>query len=395
MKKFLIYALSLIFVSSAFISCSDDDDDNGKIPGDDWNYSSLTPEQQKEKLSEEALGLLSEMQDLSNAKGVELLTTFYFLSDYLFDDDDEVSVSNQTQKNIFSVKSALDIADLLGKYTWNVQTQSFDWEPAENIVIEIPSSLTSIENDGKIEANILGITNIGQEILPTEVSIKMYVAGKEEGSITAKATYGSTVIPNTAQATFVIDQYTVTANASKGSTNKAEVTLKKGSKTLIEGNATATGDVDKVVAGTAYPEGGEAVVKITDNLQVSGEIEYAKMAAAMYALEEEAEKKYKEEGAWTNELEEWYSKEYVKIQNQYIDANLISRSNKYKIAQLEFISVDDSYTWGSTTYTDFYEVPALRFNDNTVIEAEVYFGTGFDKVLAALNELILEFYPEF
>jgi hypothetical protein len=76
---------------------------------------------------------------------------------------------------------------------------------------------------------------------------------------------------------------------------------------------------------------------------------------------------------------------------------LVATKDNHKIADVIVEAErNDDYDWyyyqnfGQKIY-NYNQVVYLKFNDNTLIEAEVYFGDGFDKLIDKFKELLEEF----
>lgn len=398
MKKFLITALSLVCFTSVFMSCSDDDDNKGNNGNgyDGYPYSELTQQQQKEKLNEDGLKFIAEMQDLSDEKGVGLLTTFYMLTDMSNPGGSSEPDANDAivdSQRAIAVDNIININEFYGKYTWDAEIQEWEIsESADKLVFEFPASLDAETNNGKIE-----ITGVASDVnydgyqLPKELNAKLFVDNLDAGSITVKSNIVSgTSIPSTAEATFVFGKYKLAMNADKGNTNKATVKLTKDSKTLLDGNVNLVANLDEWVnKGDDYvPSSANGGIKILSILEMSVKsANIAKIAEEVYVIE----KKYNAMEEWTSDLEKAETDEIVAVYNKYMDAGLVSLDDKTAIATLVASTREETY--GSYKY--YYQDYALKFHDDSEAYLDVYFGTGFSKVINAINDFIESFVPAY
>ena len=156
-------------------------------------------------------------------------------------------------------------------------------------------------------------------------------------------------------------------------------------------------------------------MKLMDDLVIIYQIDAANMAREIDKIESEYDKNYPN---WSSsnyytllgQLEKKYSDDMEKAVTKYMQVGLFSITENYKIADLILRSekVDeywDNYRWNdaygywewswSNPYVKLYDeyggVPYLKFRDNTLVEAEAYFSSGFGKLESTWKDFIEAF----
>lgn len=383
MKKLFIYTLALVLAVPAFISCSDDDKKKD-IPEEDFKnypYSSLSPEKQKEKLIVDGKSVIAQLDGLSQAKSIELLLSFQDLVEI---DDPQLPNSPAIGKNVIYVN------DFNGTYTWNKEAQKWDkTADANKLSFVLPAKRGGTTNNGKIE--ITGVSagvNLSGYELPKEAQIVLNADNAVVGTISIKATEVSAdKAPKTATIKMNLDNgYTLDLAAEKGSTNVASFQFKKGDVTILGGTADLSGNVDVAELGK-----GNAEVKILNNLVIWGNVDIENINKEVAILDEA----YDSVENYTEAIEKKYEEDWCAIMNKYSDIKLSSREDKTKIASLSYGVKEDVYTYNGlkedVVFKNYDSVMFLKFNDNTSVEASVYFGTGFDSVLSVWNDFVNKF----
>ncbi|MFW5762328.1 MAG: hypothetical protein ACOCXH_15240 [Cyclobacteriaceae bacterium] len=103
-----------------------------------------------------------------------------------------------------------------------------------------------------------------------------------------------------------------------------------------------------------------------------------------------------------DELREIYDTDDYEIQdslaavavNKYLNLRLLDGSNKI-IAKVEAYSVTEVEEWGTEEYTYTYIDFRFKFGDGSKVDAETYFGDGFDSFMAEVNNMINELNKEY
>jgi hypothetical protein len=415
MKKisFLLIA-SFICVGVLFTACGDNNENGGTTPPEP-GYSTLTPEQQKEKLQNEGIAFLNEVDGLKDLKAIKILVEF----SRLMGSESESTTYYQTM-GLRADDDLLHIADFYGIFTWNEQTGEWtrtdsktaaEWHfkvdgiPAKIVATAVSSGVTGSFTDQYYnnywdEEEQVWIYEVTEETtsfeIPKEVNVKLYSNTTEVGSVSVKADVkDANTAPKLTELTYTLDNYTHSTKFAKGTPNIATSTLKKGNKVLIDAKIDVSGNLDDLVNAEdendiSYPETGNATIKILDNLSFVGKVEIAKYVEAGKKASQEFSK---------NEAKYGYEKARemaliaeVAAMNAYWHLYLVSLSDNTKIADLiykaEWGTETTENEWGTDTYSYYNVIPVLKFNDNTQVEAAVYFSEGFDTFLDKLEKFV-------
>ena len=374
MKKLLFTKLLLLGLCLGLVSCSSDDDDNNNNANgnqyEDTPYSQLTPGQKKEKLNEDAVAFFTEMNGLSSSKALDALQSFYSLcAEY---GAPELSNSPAAGKDIMTIN------DFYGKYTFNAESEEWIKSASANqLVLSFPLNKTS--NSEIIVTGVSSNVVNGEIQLPKELNAKISIDGTQVGAIELKANLTSLEsIPSSANVKFTFDEYTLAMDANKGNINTASTKLTKGSKVLLNGKADLTANLDNL--SDENVKDGNIEIDLMDRLAIAGKVDFSSLTKEESKLQEESEYDHD-------------SKEYVealaKIYNKYYNLDLVSKTDGTKIAKVIFIAAP--YEEG-VAYSYYDEVLALQFDDNTIIEASVFFGSGFDKATKAASDFRDKFF---
>jgi hypothetical protein len=394
MKKFffILWAIALgSFLS--FTSCGDKDsvtDDTLGI-GDisklnDYKYSDLSEEKQKEKLQEDANGFLSELQGLKTNDGIKVLKTFNSL---LETSSPETSVFDPQQSSLRSVNDILKISDLYGKFTWNASKK--DWDKAESGK-ELEFNFPVGNQTGRITVSGVssGVTTpaeseddeYGYLDIPKEVSGKIYLGNSEVSSLHATTTIkDANKVPTLTELTYTLGEYTLSSSVSTTNSNVATSTFKKGKTILIDAVADLSGNLDNLLKEDDITGQGNVIIRIMNKLAFAGTVDATNYGKAINQADDNW-KKDKDQYGW-EKADENFTKASSKAFNDYWNLFLVSLTDNYKIATLKNKAVLYDGYWE--------EVAVLRFNDNTEVEAEVFFSSGFDVFFKNLEDFIHAF----
>lgn len=376
MKKIVTLFLSFSLLATVFSSCSSDDDKNEDFKN--YPYSSLTPTQQKEKLGQDANSFITSMDGLSSAKSIALLNSLDALLEIaqpVFSATDGLRAST----------SIIYIKDFYGKYSWDAANKTWIKSvSADKLILEFPATKTSTANDGKIE--VTGVSsgnNTGEYELPKELNALLYVGTTNVGSIQVKGTdINAATAPKAAEVKFTLDGYTLQMNAERGTKNVASFKLTNGSTVLLDGNVDLIANLEKVIdngnISGSDAGAGNVEVNIMNNLVIYGTSDLGKIASELDAIEA----KY-DEIEYSNTKWRTYEEEKMASLNKNSALVLASKGEKAKIATIEMRVKD----LGS----EYESVPTLKFGDDTVVDADVYFSTGFNSVLNTWNNFINKF----
>ena len=109
------------------------------------------------------------------------------------------------------------------------------------------------------------------------------------------------------------------------------------------------------------------------------------------AIGKKYEDKYGYSYDWSDAVNEAYMKEAVALFNKYANLYLVSTKDKCKIADVEISYAKEEECWSGYCETYYYTDFLLVFNDMTKVSAEVFFGSGFNKVIDAWMDFLSNF----
>ena len=127
-------------------------------------------------------------------------------------------------------------------------------------------------------------------------------------------------------------------------------------------------------------------MKIGADLAIVGHADVKKILEEIEAIVDKYREEYNENYTLEN-----YAKEIVAVVNKHAKLYLISTKENHKIADVEMGYSKEENCWNG--YCDTYYSPDLLlvFSDKTKISAEVFFGSGFNKVVDAWMDFLARF----
>ena len=404
MKKLFLIPLCLLFI----VACK-----NGPSPDrpdidayNNYPYSSLTVEQQKDKLADESDAILKNLKDLPNADGVKVLKSFFNLLEQSTPEMEEV-LDYDKNKNIINVK------DMNGEFTWNAATESWSKKALSNkVVFNFPVN-NSTSNNGKVEITGTGSgkqENVdgGKIELPKDAKFTAFLSNKEVASIEVKATDPNIDnIAKDASVKVALGNYVISTSAKKDTDSKVSSTFsfKSGSNVILDAILSSTIDWEYIYEYERYMgydyETWESIYETVKDTTIMLDYQVAELnignnlAIVGYVNVKEMNKKLDEiyekydNLPWNEVNREAETKEKVAVYNANMKMTLVSKKDKCKIATLKFICVTEIDDYDGYKY--FYMEPVFVFNDKTEVSAETFFSTGFNKVIGAWMDFLESF----
>lgn len=405
MKKFFYLLLACCLIGFTACGGDDDNDDGGGSGGDvkkyeEYEYSNLTVSQQKEKIQEDANDLLNEFEALKTNEAIKVLTAFPGWTE-----DDPSNLEPDYNWNLKSSTDIVKIADNYGIYTWDdeeenwVETSSSDhleyrnFPVGENqrgrIVITAVSSGVYAEENGYYYDYEIGEYEevIEKTELPKEIKVKIYLGNKEVGSAQVNSEIkNTTTMPSVSSAVYNLGDYTMSTNVTKASPNTAVSTFKKGNTVLLEAKADISGNIDQIIEDDDYTNGGDikgnVVINIYNKLVIAGNMDIRK-----YLQKEDELGAIYENSDYDESAEKAYIEGLAKAFNDNSELFLVSLKEETRIATLEMKAKPyKEYSW---TYWE--TVPALRFGDKSLVEAETFFSSGFNLFIQNFKDFLDSF----
>lgn len=323
-----------------------------------------------------------------------------------------------------ATESIIKLSKYHGEYTWDAETEDWvksDKEVTDKLIAIFPATRTSKSNDGKIEVKAsASSTVIENHEIPSNVVADFYVANSKKGEMTLEATgVSESSFVETAKLNMALGMYNLTADVDKkGNKNTAKVNFTKGDDAILS----AFADLEAIITAEnldkediSSVKDGNFVITIAKDLAIAGYVDGKSLLAEINKIEEEEEAAY-ESYDWTGgKLGEYekalldLAKRKVAAFNAYTNLALVSTSEEYKVAKVSFeLDIEEyeatgyydknqdgeiDYNTEKYNYTVYYtsEMYILNFNDDTKVEASVFFGEGFDKVVKMWEDFVEKF----
>lgn len=447
-----LFLLSLV-ASQLMVSCSSDDSPETDPTTDPTKeltlaeeianivkqpYSSLTPANQKVKLEAEANDILVQL-DKSKSSGaieaIENLGRLFSLKHIdLFDGKSDNGVSE-----------VLNISGVYGIYTWNdaqkiwVKTASTTElkfvfpakksQTANNAVLTSKSTSSDIKfsnvdtyGSGYYDEDTEEYVTIPSVqdwfYLPTSVDAVLTIDGGQSATLASTAKYAKN--KSVEDYTFKVtlnDGYTWEMSGKKATESTSKASFTYNGKNLIEFTAGSTADIDNLINTpelAKYQGKANGLVKIMENFVIVSQSDLVNAAIDSDNLDKTVlpnlnfnSKDYYADMTTYNLK---YSQGKAANFNKNTKAILASKKDGTKIADIVVHSEESDiyYPWqkwvaegtsgywtydsSSTVSVKYYtEVYYLKFNDNTEVEMNAYFSTGFEN----LNTKFTDFYQSF
>ena len=408
-KKFFI---PLMLVATLFMTgCNKDKDNDNKSLEDmdeflNYPYSELTSDQQKVKLEQESIDLLNELQAANSLKMIDAFEYFFDLLDWDTPDIDDPWQEGNSQN---AEQWIFDVTNLYGVFTWNSSRK--EWTQSNStseLKFVFPSSSKSQSNNASLS---LKGTNSSANItwkwedywdeyediykLPGSVSGILTVDNKETAKIEASAEYqkmdkieidedetieGSSPVKTNFKIT-TEEGYTYQYEIDgKGKSTKLETQLSRDNKILIEALYQMDIDIKSLIDDAS--EDVDNIFDLDSDVKANGYMKLMDNLMLVYAIDaanlaEEIDRIDSRYYSYTKQ----YNDEMEKALAQYMKVSLVSTKDGYKIADLIPKSERDDYG-------DYFLNLYLRFNDNTLVEAEAYFSSGFGKLESKWEDFV-------
>ena len=438
--------MSLV-LSQLTISCSSDDSNDETTTEQSLEeqianikkqpYSDLTPEKQKVKLESEANEMLVQLDKTKNLSAFEAIENLNRLLDI-----STVDIFSGINEN--EVEDIINTAGVYGIYTWNNTAQGWTKTPSTSelkFVFPAKESLTSnnasfsansISSDIKVEVEDSYNWETDVEVndyffLPTSTDAVLTIDGTKAATFaqTAKYSNGKEIPNEFSYKMTLIEGYAWEMSSSKATENTAKATFSYNDKNLISFNSGSTANIDELLkedALTKYRGTANGLITLMDNFVIVAEMDIAAQAADEKALKENNVRPiepdydnpnadYKAYYTALNAYEKKQSEGEVANYNKNMKLILVSKKDGTKIAELVQRSETDGESvfnlpvwnteyeyWSSYdengesfSKTYFNEVVYLKFNDNTEVEMDAYFSTGFADFESKFEDFITSF----
>jgi hypothetical protein len=408
-KHFMVLAIA---VPMLLTSCGEDDKNEDKGDYNYGSYSSLTPEQQKAKLSQDALSFLDKfngVEDEANkvmgvyqafmANNGESIVQFFMsaITDTIIKGEDFYAKYNYVGgSSVWSQTPSTSSLEINFRGTTSSTTndaQIVATVTSTTAVIPLSSEDDDVDYPNSGDGSNFGKGRISKETennlymqVPSNLAITLKLSGQElaVGSLVIKD-FSTSAIPSQAELRFKLGSYDMVFGFTKNNTDshKSNLTITKSNETILDANLAAKIDnIDQLLgenSDAVMPGNSNLQVKMLSDLVLVGNVDVKSLNAEMNALD----KKYGSGSNYDYEESKAYVDEYVVIFNKYAKVWLSSRNDEVKIADMYAVSVP-VLGYQNYYYTDY----VLDFGDGVPISAEVYFSKGFESVIAAIESLL-------
>lgn len=429
--KILMVALS---VGLIFTSCKKEEDG---FPKKEPKFSKLSPEEHKKNLESSAITLMNETQGLLDVKAAlaaenmlsisggsmfkKELTKNMFVQILatLNDGNQGLNIDKVLKNQKGEIQDGFD--DIAGVYSWNSSAEEFDFEESNDLVVKFPFSSTSTSNDCEMSMTLQTVAVNGEitgmEEMPSNVTCKLKIQGKEEASYILTAKYDTKGLPTEFKSTLNVSSYKWQYSLNKSNSSlSVDFLYAHGSKTLVNyggqvgGNlnfddikafAESLEDMEDYEAGT-LTDGGTYVQNIKMYFQVVDIklIETANTKALLAALDPIIVKA--DNGDYTDDE---LTEKVVPVLNSNVNLYLMYVEDFRKIADAQFFVDVDEHTYYDNIYNEstgestFGEVTETRkqpnvqlvFKDGSKSTFDAYFEKGFEDLEKEMEQMAQEF----
>lgn len=393
----LYYLLLSAAISFTFFSCSSDDGPSSSTPNP---YAGLNSEQVKEQLESDAMAFLTEIEGLEDEQAFKTLSVFAELN----------GTDGSFLRSMSTLRGETDESDveLDGKYVWNAENSSWDISELEGQrEYHFPSTVTGTKNTEKIVLKLTGANGNEESAL---VDAKLYSNEKSIGSAVGNMTgIQEERTLKFADLTLSLGQYVLALKTNAAQKSTLTFSLKKGELVLLNLLADMSEDYSNLEE-IEEPEDANVSLTILDRLVMIGKMN-------MKAYDDEDNRLSDEYYSYNSYYERYLNgnseKYYTAVANNFNKQSNIALKtiSGAFIAKLEAkaafdenevltVSKDEqSGKWYDPVLGKFVDqkpeytleywtsYPILRFEDDTTVEASVYFSKGFDKIIKWVNNI--------
>jgi len=416
--------LLFIILLFCFFSCKVDDGSSAdKVPPE--TQSTLTAEQQKERLDQEGINFINHLEDMEKPDLMDPLIYFIEISEYL--EDDQFDLSAKVARNFIlsskrlsdnPLKSAISndatsfkkmMNDNQGVYTYNRIYETWK-KTAANGRIEFvfpANKSTTTNNTTFIFSNLSTITVSNYDLyedledLPTTLNVSLKVDNVEKYGYSISNEYNSDNIPTKESTSLVIAPYKFTEeySLSKDKTVALSSSMSTGNTVFMTISATSDGDFTNnlFTADSIVEE--DIVNKVNasmqiENVKVVGNLDFKNLAVKLNELDLKYEKQYNPDN---DQYPRAYYDDYVSafkangaVKILFVDKNeVFANLIPYVLSEKDWYWKYDltTYNWREVEYTRNDIAFELEFTDGSKVD-DSYFDSGFSAFVDELNSII-------
>ena len=390
MKKNNILILALFLSLIGFSACDSDSS------SDELAFTELSDEDIKQKIEDDGIATMKEMDDMENLQVLKVLDEIISLDEeyrsakIIQNRINSIATGAITKSALYEEEDVIVLADefdsIAGIYVWDDTTEDFELETESSSVLSFEYTL-----DGG-EVAILEISDfktiattdadLDDEIadIPTSVKVVLTIDGERALSYSFNAEYYSDNMLKYTKETLKAEEYAFESimDMTDKSTAKESISLTHNDYIIFkeEASLSSTEDYDYYLDILKDEEAGnEMSEELLDaanfNLQ-SGNIKF--VATANFAKVLEADENITDD-------------QFIELLNNNIIGYLMFSDSKTMIAKSEFYMAEE-YDDYSDTYETYLDAKFV-FKDGSAV-SEDYFSTGFEDLIEAFNDRIEE-----
>ena len=451
--------MTCAIASCALVTACKDDaeeiyvDESGQIketaPGKVINpetFAPISPEENKRKLEDDGLDLLSSVEDLTKSPAIDVSTTFVNFLDQATaaPANGRLSATSRTLKSLGEGKASTQdvfaalrtaekepesIQEFYDQYTgvWSWNTEKEDWDyqaEGDKIVFAFPSTETGTENNAQYTIHSYeGLSSRENPYgeyegdLPTKIVTELTVDGQSQATYLFSAAYNQAGEPEQLTTSLSVNSF-VFSIVSDNNTEKVGVqySLKRDSKTLLAMGSGAYGNFsndyflsleEKEDAHT-----GDIVNRVDAYFQLMNVVVAGDMDVKKYldGYEDNYEYHYDEDGRYQGSgYNDSIAENNAQLLEQAFNLNVFYADGSGKIADTEVYTRTDSYTEYDFYYDEEkedyvyteeeveYQAMDVRmvFEDDSKASLETYFGEGFEDLVKEFESFAEELDEDF
>jgi len=420
--KHLFKNLVLLFfiLFSGLFSCKTDNGDQVE------KESTLTAEQQKERLDQEGINFIDHLEDMEKPDLMDPLMYFIDISQYL--EDDQFDLSAKVARNIIvsskkhsvsplkslvtndatSFKKMMD--DNQGVYTYNRNYET--WKKTSGAAGEIkfvfPANKSTTSNNTTFIFKNLTTKSVSNydlyedlDDLPKTLDVSLKVDNVEKYGYSISNEYNGDDIPIKESTMLAIAPYKFTENYALSNDNMVAFnsTMSKSNVEFMTISATSDGDFTNSLFTADSIVEEDIVKKVNvsmqiENVKIVGNLEFKNLAKRLNELDLQYEKQYNSEN---DQYPKAYYDDYVSafMENGTVRALFVDK-NEFFAKLIPYVSSETDWYYKYNPKTYYYDRIEydrnfidfkIEFTDGSKVD-DSYFDEGFSEFVDKLNSII-------
>jgi len=415
MKKNLLFVLFGASILLTMNACKSDEVNELSLDKE-LKLSTLTVEQQKARIEQNGLKLITAMEAMQETKAMATLMNMvevngseeYAAPMQKFVLDIRNKRANAVRNFDQQMRTKYVGSDVWGVYDYNFETKEMEKtsDLSNKMILNFPASDASTTNNAKITINYTPSTvelpGSDGEMYPSAISLVMTVDNKEVMTANFSGKYDANNLPKDVQYTMTMDTYKWNIHLTQNKSTVTElVELKKGTEVLVKIETKVDGNFDpeQLNTGTLETTFKAAVVnmQMMDVAILGGTNDLKGFISELNTNEKNS---YDDMG----ELNPEYHENVVEIFNKYLSCKAYFVSDNTKFADVEMYLAKIEYTyeifnWETyefevVTETKYLPRPRLVLADGSKVAVDEYFAEGFEQLIDNLDQMANETYSK-